>query len=221
MSDSNARSTSGTAGSPPAMQRRRGSSIAGQTFQDLYEAARSRQASDSAQSAASPTLPSGSISSAFQAHRRRLSLTTVGLGNTANSGSPAFSGFGAHRDSNTSTSTTSIDEQAIDDDCGSSVSQPQSGGNVQQLPQNNTPFGRRMSFGARALRDAKTGPATSRPMNGRSSLSSPVQQHILPAATTTAPSPDTGGLKPSYSGRGGSSCPVVLVPSVCAMIVHD
>ena len=69
-------------------------------------------------------------------------MTAMGI-----SGSPAqansFSGNFGRRDSISSANSGSIDESAIEDDVGP----------IQSTP--NTPFARRMSFGARALRDVK------------------------------------------------------------------
>ncbi|KAF4581165.1 hypothetical protein GQ602_007302 [Ophiocordyceps camponoti-floridani] len=75
--------------------------------------------------------------SAQDAHRRRLSVTTIGLSGTSTSPS-APTPFGLRRGS-LSTNSDSIDENAVEDeDAGSARTAP------------TTPFVRRMSFGAGA-----------------------------------------------------------------------
>ena len=82
--------------------------------------------------------------------RRRMSITSLGL-----SGSPtqasAFAGLRARQDSASSgtSPSASIDEVAIEDGDAALSESPSS------------PFARRMSFGARALRDVKAGPGNS------------------------------------------------------------
>lgn len=72
-----------------------------------------------------------------------MSISTLGLSGASPTQSSAFP-FGGRRGS-VSTASSSIDESAIDDDDGPSMSNP------------TTPFTRRMSFGAQALRTVRTG----------------------------------------------------------------
>lgn len=96
-----------------------------------------------------PLYPSPITTAAANAQaqqRRRMSITSLGL-----SGSPtqtsAFVSARARQESFSSgtSQSTSIDENVIED------------GDALQNGSPNSPFARRMSFGARALRDVKTG----------------------------------------------------------------
>lgn len=102
-----------------------------------------------------------------QANRRRTSITALGLGT-----SPNQSFFGGSRNRAESWSTNgngSIDESAIEDgDAAPPASASPTSG-----------FGRRLSFGARALRDSRTGAGNG---NGRS-----------PTADATSPPPAAAG----------------------------
>lgn len=143
MSDSN--------NSPPRSPPRRRSSFAGQTFADLF-GARPRT-NTGGEAAGSPPNPNGPITAAAaQASRRRLSLTTLGLSGAGNNNNGPASPFGSlrgRRESISSANSGSIDESAIEDE--------PSTGTTPQQSQPTTPFARRMSFGARALRDVKAG----------------------------------------------------------------
>lgn len=90
-----------------------------------------------------PTAPfPGTIAAAAQqAERRRMSITTLGLGTSPNQPSPFL--LNARRGSVSTAGSDSVDESAIDDDEGRSAP--------------TTPFVRRMSFGAQALRGARGG----------------------------------------------------------------
>ena len=96
-----------------------------------------------------PFYPSPIATAAANAHaqqRRRMSITSLGL-----SGSPtqssAFAQVRARQDSFSSgaSASNSIDESAVED------------GDAVMSGSPTSPFARRMSFGARALRDVKTG----------------------------------------------------------------
>ena len=128
-----------------------------------------------------------------------MSLTTLGL-----SGSPtATSPFGSYRgrgESVGSVNSGSIDESAVEDDFAKDQSTP------------NTPFARRMSFGARAMRDIRSGGSGgggvdgSPPQNGRSiPPPAPSSQHARQASTSV---PSTGTISArDGKGRGLSSLP--------------
>ena len=191
-----------TSQSPPRTRR---SSFAGATFADLFGTARS---SASAPRAVPSTAnadnqqgqyPGPITNAAAQAQRRRMSLTTLGL-----SGSPtATSPFGSYRgrgESVGSVNSGSIDESAVEDDFAKDQSTP------------NTPFARRMSFGARAMRDIRSGGSGgggvdgSPPQNGRSiPPPAPSSQHARQASTSV---PSTGTISArDGKGRGLSSLP--------------
>ncbi|KAF2499814.1 hypothetical protein BU16DRAFT_284103 [Lophium mytilinum] len=122
----------------PDRQRRR-SSFAGQTFQDLFGRTNSVSGPGS-----NPPYPGPITTAAAQAQRRRLSVTTLGLSGSPNQTSP----FNLHprTESISSANSGSVDESPFEDDPTPSASSNPT-----------TPFGRRLSFGARALRDVRTG----------------------------------------------------------------
>lgn len=125
--------------SPPAASGRRRSSFAGQ-FVDLF----GRSSSTAGNANAQPTYPGPITEAAAQAQRRRLSLTTVGLSGSPNQTSP-FTPGRPRTESTSSANSGSVDESPFEDGEAPSSSVP------------TTPFGRRLSFGARALRDVRTG----------------------------------------------------------------
>ncbi|QIW99924.1 hypothetical protein AMS68_005442 [Peltaster fructicola] len=133
--------TDDSTNSPPRTRR---SSFAGQTFADIFGTGRTSMSRNNGSENSPPSSYPGPITSAAaQAQRRRLSLTTFGLGST-NSTSP----FGTYRGRNDSlgSADNSIDECAVEDDVGS-----------KDGPTPSTPFARRVSFGARAMMDIKNG----------------------------------------------------------------
>lgn len=145
---------------------RRRSSFAGQAFADLF-GSRNRSTSIS-ESNNSPPGPSGQFGSgpitaaAAQANQRRLSLSTIGLANSP----PTSGGYFGNRgrgDSVSSSNNVSVDESAVDEE-------PASAGTSQPT----TPFARRVSFGARALRDVKGGGNNG--TNGRVSTSTILEE---------------------------------------------
>ena len=168
----------------PTSHRRR-SSFAGQTFADIFGAGRGRAAGNtgtnsSSNPSASPTSQfPGPLSSVAAQAQRRMSIHQLGIPASPNP---------RRRDSISSANSTSIDESAIEDEYG---------------PNQQTPFGRRVSFGAKALKDVKTsgqGNGGTDRLHGRSSI-----------AETGVPAPRTsvdGGKKttpPQAKGRGLSS----------------
>jgi len=126
--------------SPPlqADPQRRRASIAGQTFQDLF----GRTNSVSGQTTA--PYPGPITTAAAQAQRRRLSVSTLGLSGSPNQTSPFH--LRPRTESISSANSASVDESPFEDDPAPSASSNPT-----------TPFGRRLSFGARALRDVRTG----------------------------------------------------------------
>jgi hypothetical protein len=143
--------------SSPTSHRRRASFSPGQTLSDLF--------ARSPSTAATSTYPGPITCAAANAqaqNRRRMSLTTLGLSGT----SPTqTSPFRARRESNTSIGSTSsmatstLDENVIEE--GDATGQPPA-----------SPFVRRMSFGARALRDVRAGNASTSPTADGRGLSS-------------------------------------------------
>ncbi|KAF2480801.1 hypothetical protein BDY17DRAFT_302414 [Neohortaea acidophila] len=138
--------------SPPPSHRRR-TSFVGETLADLFGSGRgsmNRSTNEPNNSPPTQQMPGPISQAAAQAQRRRLSLTTLGLSASPNQSS-AFASMRGRGDSLTSTNSGSPEESAIAEDDGqgreSSLSSSPS----------NTPFQRRTSFGARALRDIRTG----------------------------------------------------------------
>jgi hypothetical protein len=115
-----------------------------------------------------------------------MSISTLGLSGTSPTQSTPFT-FGGRRGSVSTAGSESFDENAIDDDDGTARSNP------------TTPFARRMSFGAQALRSARVG-------------GSPGSTGRAPSYTT-APLPTIpAGPRSSRSGSGSKSG-VVTPPS--------
>jgi hypothetical protein len=135
MSSNNGDNTSTT---PPndAARNRRGS-FTTQTFNNIFGRSNS--------TAGTPTAPfPGPITTAaVQDQRRRMSISTLGLSGSPTQTSPFP--FSARRGSISTAGSESFDENAIDDDDGPGRSAP------------TTPFARRMSFGAQALRGVRGG----------------------------------------------------------------
>ena len=192
---------------PPRQGRR--SSFAGQTFADLFGSGRSSMSKSTGENSPPPTqqLPGPISQAAAQAHqRRRLSLTTLGLSGSPNQTSPFGSSFRGRNDSIGSANSGSIDESAIAEDDGAA---PQA--NNGSAP--NTPFARRTSFGAKALREIRTnsfggggggGPASP----GQNGTRSP------PASNKVA---QNGTISSRESkGRGLSLAPTLHSPSPLA-----
>ncbi|KAI9674659.1 MAG: hypothetical protein M1817_001562 [Caeruleum heppii] len=146
--------------SPPASPtfNRRSSFTPNQSLSNLFT-----RPTSNANSGATSAFPSTIASAAANAQtRRRMSISTLGLSGTsptqtspfsagAGNGSQAY--YGGRRESGSSGSSGSpslIDENVIEEgDASTSSSAPAS------TP--TTPFARRISFGARALRDVRTG----------------------------------------------------------------
>ncbi|KAF1987796.1 hypothetical protein K402DRAFT_392596 [Aulographum hederae CBS 113979] len=104
------------------------------SFVDLFGRAPNSTANASGTSA----YPGPITNAAAQAQRRRLSLSTVGLGASPSQPSP----FGLRRESVSSAGSGSVDESPFEDgDAASGAA--------------TSPFARRLSFGARALRDSR------------------------------------------------------------------
>ncbi|KAJ4370414.1 hypothetical protein N0V83_004932 [Neocucurbitaria cava] len=144
--------------SPGATDRRR-SSFAGQTFQDLFG---SRSSSYVGQQAGSQPYSGPITTAAVNAQRRRLSLTTIGLAASPGQTSPFLQNPRTRTESISSANSGSVDESPFEDDYAPSTSA--AGSNP------TTPFARRLSFGARALRDVRQNSGSVGNPNGRPSI---------------------------------------------------
>ncbi|KAH9860784.1 hypothetical protein J1614_012117 [Plenodomus biglobosus] len=170
--------------SPGASDRRR-ASVTGQTFHDLL----GRSNSYVGQQTGSQPYSGPIASAAVNAQRRRLSLTTIGLSASPGQTSP-FTNPRTRTESISSANSGSVDESPFEDDYALSTSATSSNP--------ATPFARRLSFGARALRDVRQGSGSVGNPNGRPSIHK-------------ASSPPTG------RGRGLSSLSHSL-PSVSSLL---
>lgn len=185
--------------SPPPRVRR--SSFAGQTFADLFGTSRSSVSRPSNQTQNSPPQqqqqPVGPISeAAARAQGRRLSLTTLGLSGSPNGSSP-FGSFRGHRDSFGSANSGSIDESAIAEDDGPAAN----GGGSGSTP--STPFARRMSFGAKAMKDMRAGSFSGQVDGGGGGVAgSPGAQNGTRSPPTTSTSKAQNGTISSRDAKG-------------------
>ncbi|KAK3329778.1 hypothetical protein B0H66DRAFT_527157 [Apodospora peruviana] len=152
-----------------ARQQRRGS-VSSAALSNLF-----RANSISQGPSAATGFPGPLTTAALNDQRRRLSITTLGLSGTSpNSASTAFMRRGS-----LSTNSDSIDESAVDDD------------DARTAP--TTPFTRRMSFGAQAMRGVRAG--TSPGNNGRPSP--PLRR----ASTAVRGSPSSPPLSSATAGN--------------------
>lgn len=131
--------------SDPAARNRRGS-FTTQTFNNIFGRSNSTSGGPTA-----PFSTPNPIATSGQDQRRRMSISTLGLSGASPTQTTPFT-FGPRRGSISTDRSDSIDESAIDDDDSPSRTGP------------NTPFTRRISFGAQALRARTNGGSP----NGRS-----------------------------------------------------
>ncbi|KAI1311470.1 hypothetical protein F5Y03DRAFT_307862 [Xylaria venustula] len=151
---------------------RRGS-LTSTAFQSLFHRSNSVSAGNGQANGNGNGARESVSAAAARDQRRRLSVTTLGLSGT--SAPPASTPFGIRRGSVSTNYSDSIDENAIDDEeCakGSGTS----------------PFARRTSFGAQAMRNIRTGqtsPGSGRPIHQprRTSTAAP-RQPSLPGASS-------------------------------------
>lgn len=169
MSSNNGDNTSTT---PPndAARNRRGS-FTTQTLNNIFGRSNS--------TAGTPTAPfPGPITTAaVQDQRRRMSISTLGLSGSPTQTSPFP--FSARRGSISTAGSESFDENAIDDDDGPGRSAP------------TTPFARRMSFGAQALRGVRGG---SSPGTGRTPSYTTAPLPTIPSGPRSARVGSKGGV---------------------------
>lgn len=137
--------------SPTSASRRRGSFPPSQKLSELF----GRSPPNANGTSAYPGPIATAAANAQAQQRRRTSITGLGLAGSPTQTSPfanmrqRHSSFGSG-----SSPSTSIDENAVED------------GDAAPAPSPTSPFARRMSFGARALRDVRTGNGNG---NGRAS----------------------------------------------------
>ena len=130
--------------SQPEGSRPRRGSVTSAAFTNLFQRSNSTSAGTSA-------FPGPITTAAMNDQRRRLSVSTVGLSGSSPTNGNATS-FGLRRGSMSTNNSDAIDENAVDEDDGRAAP--------------TTPFTRRMSFGAQAMRSFR-GSGTSPGTNGR------------------------------------------------------
>jgi hypothetical protein len=136
---------------------RRRASVTSQTFHDLFGRSNSYAGAQGGVQGASGPI----TTAAANAQRRRLSLTTIGLGASPNQTSP-FQHPRNRAESISSANSGSVDESPFEDDYAPTTSATSSNP--------ATPFARRLSFGARALRDVRQSNGSIGNQNGRPSV---------------------------------------------------
>ncbi|ROT37220.1 hypothetical protein SODALDRAFT_351549 [Sodiomyces alkalinus F11] len=119
-------------------------------------------------------------------HRRRLSISTTGLGIAGTSVATSATFSGSYRRGSVSNSDSFVDENAVDEDEGSSRTAP------------TTPFVRRMSFGGPAMRTAsaiRSGGVSPGSLNGNHPLAPPPAPHeaVQPDAKKSSSAAKNGG----------------------------
>nr|OQO17346.1 hypothetical protein B0A51_14866 [Rachicladosporium sp. CCFEE 5018] len=178
----------------PPPQRTRRSSFAGQTLADLFGGSRPARPSNN-DSQPAQQFPGPITSAAAQAQQRRLSIATLGLSGSPNSTTSPFGSLRGlnRRDSLSSANSGSLDESAIEDE--PSMTTAGSG----SVP--HTPFARRMSFGARAMRDIRTSSGSA----GGGGTSPGLQNGRSPPPVVSSKPGNSHARVPSVSASNSSS----------------
>ncbi|TKX22752.1 hypothetical protein C1H76_5069 [Elsinoe australis] len=186
MGDSNNQNNS-TNSTPPAGRR---TSFTSQALAEIFGASRNRSSygtdQNSNQNSTTNTYPGPITSAAAQASRRRMSTTAIGINGNSPQNIPSSNV--RRSDSVSSHNSGSIDESAVED------------GDLMSSGSPTTPFARRMSFGARALRDVRTGTGGGggNQANGRSSFADT-------GVSTGTGSEQKKTIPPTTKARGPSS----------------
>ncbi|KAK6406856.1 hypothetical protein LTR95_018618 [Oleoguttula sp. CCFEE 5521] len=180
---------------PPPPQRTRRSSFAGQTFADLFGGSRPARPSNN-DSQPAQQFPGPITSAAAQAQQRRLSIATLGLSGSPNSTTSPFGSLRGlnRRDSLSSANSGSLDESAIEDEPSTTTA---GSGSVP-----HTPFARRMSFGARAMRDIRTSSGST---GGGGGISPGLQNGRSPPPVASSKPGNSHARVPSVSASNSSS----------------
>ncbi|KAG9757764.1 hypothetical protein KCU73_g4242, partial [Aureobasidium melanogenum] len=166
--------------SPPnsTYPQRRRSSFVGQAFSDMFN--RSSRPSES--SGTSPPAQGPIATAAAEASRRRLSISTLGMGTSPNQSSPMSA-----RMRGESVSSSTVDESAIDDEPSSAA------------PANSGPFARRVSFGARALKDMKGGSGSVPAGRPTATVTIPEEEVLDGEKKTLAPTSSSLGRREGFN----------------------
>ncbi|PYH97000.1 hypothetical protein BO71DRAFT_151988 [Aspergillus ellipticus CBS 707.79] len=199
---SNDRSTSPISVPPPSARQRRASLASGISFTDYL----SRSGSQNAAAGTSPGPMANTVAGTQTNQGRRLSITTLGL-----SGSPTQTSPFGNRNIRHSSVSSSVGSNPAN--LEEAVMEDSENGPPSAAP--NSPFTRRLSFGAQALRDARGGsigngryPSPASPVVGGrrytssyvgTSISSPTGS--IPASTNKV-FPQSDGSNPSWRQIG-------------------
>lgn len=187
------RDHSPTTTSPPSQRR---PSLTPGSFSDIFSKPNNSNMNNSTGSSSFPNPITTAAAANAQSNRRRMSITTLGLSGSPTQTSP-FSSFAGRRESLSSSESY---EDAVDDNDASPANNPTS------------PFARRVSFGAQALRDVRGGGGNGTG-NGRypSSGSSPLATSRHPVSSTSStyanddPSSSLSSSSPSSTAAGIST----------------
>ncbi|KAH9897490.1 hypothetical protein F4778DRAFT_237401 [Xylariomycetidae sp. FL2044] len=145
-------------------------------------------------STGNPNARDSITAAAARDQRRRLSVTTLGLsGTTPSSATTPFGGY--RRGSISTNNSDSIDENAVEDD-----------ESIKAAP--TSPFARRMSFGAQAMRSMRSAGPTTPASNGR-----PVQQPRRGSGDASTQAPAKGASSASSTGRRMSTSQASIATS--------
>ena len=155
---------------------RRASFAPGQRLSELF--GRSPTNNGPSGSPAYPGPIAAAAANAQASQKRRMSISTLGLSGSPNQTSP-FGGLRSRQDSSSSNGSGSPANESAIDESGDAAGPP-----------STSPFGRRLSFGARAMRDARGGMSGS--MNGRASISPPTNAQNNPSTLSSSPPPTKG-----------------------------
>ena len=142
--------------SPPPQRRRRSS------FVDMFT---SRSTSSNNVSSSPPTNQATSTS-AMPAHHRGMSITTMGLTGNANGQNGPFNAFARQRRASVATSSASGSPE-FKNNFGDEPAVIEEDDTARVPPNSSASFGRRLSFGAQALREVKQGSGPGSPGAGR------------------------------------------------------
>ncbi|KAG9511857.1 hypothetical protein KCV07_g9861, partial [Aureobasidium melanogenum] len=166
--------------SPPnsTYPQRRRSSFVGQAFSDMFN----RGSRPSESSGTSPPAQGPIATAAAEASRRRLSISTLGMGTSPNQSSPMSA-----RMRGESVSSSTVDESAIDDEPSSAA------------PANSGPFARRVSFGARALKDMKGGSGSVPAGRPTATVTIPEEEVVDGEKKTLAPTSSSLGRREGFN----------------------
>ena len=159
---------------------RRASIAPGQRLSEFFGRSPPNNAPPGSQAYPGPIAAAAANAQASQ--KRRMSISTLGLSGSPSQTSP-FGSLRPRQDSSSSNGSGSPANESAIDESGDATG-----------PSGTSPFGRRLSFGARAMRDVRGGMNGS--MNGRASFSS---------TTNTKNSPSTSSSPPPTNGARGFS----------------